>query len=216
MSWVLMVWPSSLYRFWSPLIANPSFLPQECPPVVVGDKVSETRWSLAAGCTRNHCVKGCGGLGRAQNKVVVGDGAAWIWNLAHDRWQGVTELLDFYHASEHLWGLGQAFHGEDEAATARWAKPLHHQLPHGGEEKVLDSIAALKTLTGEAGQVVAREQNYFASHAGRMNYRTLHRRGWPIGFGTVESACRQKQCRFKRPGQFWNPKGMRHLNALTN
>jgi hypothetical protein len=39
--------------------------------------------------------------------------------------------------------------------------------------------------------------------------------GWPIGSGTVESACRQRQCRFKRPGQFWTPKGMRHLSALT-
>jgi len=156
-----------------------------------------------------------GGLGRAQHKLVVGDGAPWIWNVAQDRWQGATELLDFYHASEHLWELGRALHGGDEAATAQWAEPLRHQLRHGGQKKALATIAALKVPRGEAGQVVAREQNYFASHAGRMNYRTLHRRGWPIGSGAVESTCRQKQCRFKRPGQFWTPKGMRHLGALT-
>jgi hypothetical protein len=156
-----------------------------------------------------------GGLGRAEAKLVVGDGAPWIWNVTHDRWQGATELLDFYHASEHLWSLGRALNGDDEVATARWVEPLRHQLRHGCERKVLTQIAALKVPKGEAGKVVVREQNYFASHAGRMNYRTIHRRGWPIGSGTVESACRQRQCRFKRPGQFWTPEGMRNLSALT-
>jgi len=156
-----------------------------------------------------------GGLGRARARLVVGDGAAWIWNVAQDRWKGSTELLDFYHASEHLWGLGRALNRDDEAATARWAEPLRHQLRHGSQKKVLATIAALKVPKGEAGKAVVREQNYFASHSGRMNYRTIHRRGWPIGSGAVESACRQRQCRFKRPGQFWTPAGMRHLSALT-
>jgi hypothetical protein len=156
-----------------------------------------------------------GGLGRARARLVVGDGAPWIWNVAQDRWQGSAELLDFYHASEHLWCLGRALNGDDEAATAQWAQPLRHQLRYGCEKKALAKIAALKVPKGEAGKVVVREQNYFASHSGRMNYRTIHRRGWPIGSGTVESACRQRQCRFKRPGQFWTPEGMRHLSSLT-
>jgi hypothetical protein len=47
-----------------------------------------------------------------------------------------------------------------------------------------------------------------------MNYQTVARRGWPIGSGAVESACRQKQCRFKRPGQFWTADSLRNLCAL--
>lgn len=70
-------------------------------------------------------------------------------------------------------------------------------------------IAALKVPKGEAGKLVRREQNYFAFHAG------IHRRGWPIGSGAGESACRQRQCCFKRSGQFWTHKGMRHLSALA-
>ena len=155
------------------------------------------------------------GLGRAQAKLVVGDGAPWIWNAAQDRWPGAQELLDFYHASEHLWDVGRALHGDQEVATAQWVQPRRHQLRHGREKQVLAEMAGLKVPHGEAGKVVLREQNYFASHAGRMNYRTIHRRGWPIGSGAVESACRQKQCRFKRPGQFWTSKGMRHLSSLT-
>ena len=156
-----------------------------------------------------------GGLARARAKLVVGDGAPWIWNLAQDRWAGATELLDFYHATQHLWDLGRALHGKDEAAAARWVEPRRHQLRHGREKQLLAEIARLKVPRGQAGKVVVREQNYMASHAGRMNYSTLHRRGWPIGSGAVESACRQRQCRFKRPGQFWTPEGMRHLSSLT-
>jgi hypothetical protein len=141
-----------------------------------------------------------GGLGRARAKLVVGDGAPWIWNLAQDRWAGATELLDFYHAAQHLWDLGQALHGKDQAAAAQWVEPRRHQLRHGQEKQLLAEIAGLKVPRGQAGKVVVREQNYMASHAGRMNYRTLHRRGRPIGSGAVESACRQRQCRFKRPG----------------
>lgn len=156
-----------------------------------------------------------GGLGRAQAKLVAGDGAPWIWNVVQDRWAGATEVLDFYHASQHLWELGRALHDDDEVATAQWVEPRRHQLRHGRAPQVLAEIAGLKGPRGAAGGVVQREQNYFATHAGRMNYQRLHRRGWPIGSGPVESACRQRQCRFKRPGQFWTPNGMRHLSALT-
>jgi hypothetical protein len=155
------------------------------------------------------------GLGRARARLVVADGAPWIWHLTQDRWAGATQLLDFYHASQHLWELGRALHGPDEAAVARWVEPRRHQLRHGREKQMLAEIAGLNAPQGEAGQVVQREQTYFATHAGRVNYQTIHRRGWPIGSGPVESACRQRQCRFKRPGQFWTAKGMRHLGALS-
>jgi len=155
-----------------------------------------------------------GGLGRAHAKLVVADGAPWIWNVAQDRWAGATEVLDFYHASQHLWDLGRALHGENEVATAKWVEPRRHQLRHGREKQVLAEIAGLKVPRGKAGGIVKREQNYFATHAGRVNYQTIHRRGWPIGSGPVESACRQRQCRFKRSGQFWTARGMRHLSAL--
>ena len=156
-----------------------------------------------------------GGLGRAQAKLVVADGAPWIWNVAQDRWTGATEVLDFYHASQHLWELGRALHDDAEIVTAQWVEPRRHQLRHGREQQVLAEIARLKVPRGAAGEVIKREQNYFATHAGRLNYQTIHRRGWPIGSGPVESACRQRQCRFKRPGQFWTAKGMCHLSALT-
>lgn len=154
------------------------------------------------------------GLGRSRDVLVVADGAPWIWNVAADRWRGATELLDFYHASQHLWVLGRALSGGDEARAAAWVEPRRHRLRHGQQRALLRELAALRAPRREAGKVVRREQGYFAAHAARLNYQALARRGWPIGSGAVESACRQRQCRFKRPGQFWTASGLRHLGAL--
>jgi hypothetical protein len=116
-----------------------------------------------------------GGLARAKESLVLGDGSAWIWNVKADRWKGARELLDFYHGSQHLWPLGRALKREEGAAG--WVEPRLHQLRHGKEKNVLEESARLKWLRGEAGQTVAEEQGYFARQAGRMNYDEIARRG---------------------------------------
>jgi hypothetical protein len=155
-----------------------------------------------------------GGLGRAQNTLFLGDGAPWIWNLKQDRWASAIELLDFYHASQHCWDVWRTMRGEADPQLSDWMDSRLHWLRHGKEKKVLREIAGLKR-GGESGKIIQREQGYFASHAQRMNYQQIARRGWPIGSGAVESACRQMQCRFKRPGQFWTQHGLRHLSAIN-
>ena len=154
------------------------------------------------------------GLGRAQQMLFLGDGAPWVWNLKNDRWKEAVGVLDFYHASEHLWDLGRALHGEKGSMLSQWVEPLRHQLRHGEENEALGQIARLTSGDDEAGKIIRREQNYFQIHAGRMNYQEIAQRGWPIGSGAVESACRQKQCRFKRCGQFWTKQGLANLCAL--
>jgi hypothetical protein len=155
-----------------------------------------------------------GGLGRAKAVLAVADGAPWIWNVVTDRWGQAQQLLDFYHASQHLWSLGEALHPKDEVARRAWVEARLHRLRHGSEKAVLREIGALPRWRGETGKVIRREANYFAEHAGRMNYETLAQRGWPVGSGAVESGCRSRQCRRKRPGQFWTRPGLRHLDAL--
>lgn len=152
------------------------------------------------------------GLGRAKWILVVGDGAAWIWNVCADRWAKAQELLDFYHASEHLWELGRALYGEDQAKP--WVEQGLHQLRHGQEDKFLAKLAALKVPRGKAGETVREQKNYFSNQAHRMNYQQTAQRGWPIGSGAVESACAGKQGRFKTRGQFWTKRGVRNLEAL--
>jgi hypothetical protein len=154
------------------------------------------------------------GLGRAPNILALADGADWCWRLIGQRWPGARQLLDFYHASQHLWETARALCGGDEERARAWVEPRLHQLRHGKEKQLLQQLGAWARPRGEAGQIVRRNQNYFATHAGRLNYVEVARRGWPIGSGAVESACRSRQTRFKRPGQFWTHSGLRHLSAL--
>jgi len=155
-----------------------------------------------------------GGLARAKEKLVLGDGIAWIWNLKANRWPDARELLDFWHGGQHLWAIGRACNAMDEAKAQPWVEKRLHQLRHGREQKVLAEISALRVLRGEVGQTVRKEKHYFAGHADRMNYKEIADRGWPIGSGPVESSCRQDQCRFKRPGQSWTHNGFGNLSAL--
>jgi hypothetical protein len=182
---------------------------------MIADK-TVVRWQGAAAelGRRLHWEALRGGLAEARATLVLGDGIPWIWHLKADRWPHALELLDFWHGGQHLWALGRAGHGGDEAAAQAWVEARLHRLRHGREKAVLKEIAGLKTPRGEAGETVRRERNYFASHAGRMQYQAMADQGWPIGSGPVESTCNQDQCRFKRPGQFWTPQGFRHLSAL--
>jgi len=154
------------------------------------------------------------GLGRARHSLAVGDGAPWIWHLIEQRWKDAHQVLDFYHASRHLHTLAEALHPADEPARQRWVDQQCHDLRHGKQKVVLQRIGRLAEEPILAADVIRREKNYFQSHNQRLNYQALSRRGWPIGSGSVESACAQRQCRFKRPGQFWTVDGLRNLNAL--
>jgi len=154
-----------------------------------------------------------GGLGRAKETLTLADGGKWIWHMVADRWPHARQLLDFYHGSEHLHELAQAYWGDENSAKI-WSDQRLHQLRHGKEKVVLAEIQELKAPRGQRGEIVRKAQHYFASQGGRMNYKEIADRGWPIGSGPAESACRQSQCRFKRPGQFWTEGGFSHLSAI--
>jgi hypothetical protein len=156
------------------------------------------------------------GLGQAAGALVIADGALWIWRLADDRWPQARQRLDFYHAVQHLVAIGRALYSEDKAQLAAWLKPLVRQLKHESSLKVIrqleEALAALPA--GAVAQTVAKEVAYFQEHQHRMDYRAGRRAGEPIGSGPVEATCRQSQCRFKRPGQFWSQRGDEALLCL--
>ena len=156
------------------------------------------------------------GLGRAAGALVIGDGAAWIWRLADDRFPQARQRLDFYHAVQHLAAVGRAIHGEDKEKYRTWLKPLGRQLKNESALKVIRQLeeALAQMPGGTAAQAVTREVAYFHEHEARMDYRAGRRAGEPIGSGPVEATCRQAQCRFKRPGQFWSKRGDEALLCL--
>jgi hypothetical protein len=156
------------------------------------------------------------GLGQAAGALVIGDGAVWLWRLADDRWPGARQRLDFYHAVEHLAAVGRALFGQDEDKFGAWLRPLVQQLKHNSAVKVVRQLEEVLAglSAGPKVQVVTREVNYFRAHQQRMDYRAALRAGEPIGSGPVEATCRQAQCRFKRPGQFWSRAGDEALLCL--
>jgi hypothetical protein len=158
------------------------------------------------------------GLARAKKVYVVMDGAVWLWNLAQDRFREAILVLDFQHASQHLWAVGHALHGEGTDGARAWTEPLLHQLRHGQEEKVIHTLEALlKPTPGRTRQsrkTLQTEVQYFQTHRDHIHYHQVDRQGGPIGSGSVESLCSQFQDRFKRTGQFWSKPGFRHLMAI--
>ena len=156
------------------------------------------------------------GLGQAAGALVIADGAAWIWRLADDRFKDAHQRLDFYHAVQHLAAVGRALFGEDQDKLKAWLRPLVRQLKNQSSLKVVNQLEEILSQlpAGAAAEVVGKEVNYFHQHATRMDYGAGRKRGEPIGSGAVESTCRQAQCRFKRPGQFWTQKGDEALLCL--
>jgi hypothetical protein len=156
------------------------------------------------------------GLGQAAGALIIADGALWIWRLADDRWPQARQRLDFYHAVQHLAAVGRALFGEDKAKLTVWLKPLVRELKSHSSLKVIRQLEEVLAATpeGSAAQAVAKEVSYFHEHQHRMDYRAGRRAGEPIGSGPVEATCRQTQCRFKRPGQFWSQAGDEALMCL--
>jgi hypothetical protein len=158
------------------------------------------------------------GLGQAPRVYVVADGGVWIWNIVADRFAAATGVLDFYHASQHLWELAHALHPENEAGARAWVQPLLHQLRHGGEADVLQTLQNLPAWCAQREQLlpplVAKETNYFENHREHIHYETRAAEGCPVGSRAMESLCGQLQGRFKRGGQFWTEPGRRRLMAL--
>lgn len=156
------------------------------------------------------------GLGQAASALIIADGAVWIWRLADDRFPHAKQRLDFYHAVQHLASVGRALFGEDKEKYRTWLKPLIRQLKNQSAIKVIRQLEELlaQMPRGMEAQVVAKEVAYFHEHAARMDYRAGRRAGEPIGSGPVEATCRQTQCRFKRPGQFWSKEGDEALLCL--
>jgi hypothetical protein len=157
------------------------------------------------------------GAGRARLRpvVVLGDGAAWIWHLAAEHFGERTEIVDFYHASEHLWALAHVLYGPGTAAATAWATTRLKLLREEGGAALLPTLRGLRPPSAEAQEVLRRERGYFRTHVARMAYPTFVAQGLPIGSGAVESAAKHLvQLRLKRPGARWSPAGAGALLTL--
>jgi hypothetical protein len=149
---------------------------------------------------------------------LLGDGAAWIWNLGEDHFGHRIDTLDYYHACEHLWTAARALFGPASAETTAWATQQCGTLLRQGPRPVQLALAQAQRRrrpTGEARGTVVRERAYLRTHAARMDYPTLRLLGLLIGSGAIESSAKHLvQIRLKRPGQRWSEAGADAVLAL--
>ena len=152
--------------------------------------------------------------GEAAGEVaVLGDGAAWIWNLASEHFPGAVQIVDWFHASERVWELGRVLYGSETAQTELWVSQQLARLA-AGEAASLAAEWQELPCRGEAALVRDAQVTYFTNQAERMAYAQYRAAGWDIGSGMIESACKrligQRQ---KGPGMRWSEPG---AQAVTN
>ncbi len=153
------------------------------------------------------------GLAVLRELGLYGDGAAWIWNLADERFDVRVEIVDPFHVYEHLHTIARAVFGDTPAATA-WVDRRKAELMTAGVAPVLAALR-IKAPTTEAASVLRRERRYFATNAERMDYPTLRLDGLPLGSGPIESAADHLvQRRMKRAGMRWSTTGGDAMLAL--
>src|SRR5262249_30019642 len=92
------------------------------------------------------------GLGRANEVLIVADGAVWIWNLADDRFAGARQRVDFYHVSQHLWSVAHSLHPDDPSVARAWVEPLLEKLKADGSCEVITELEQLRERVEEAAR----------------------------------------------------------------
>lgn len=146
--------------------------------------------------------------------VIVGDGAEWIWNRATLLVRR-CEILDFWHALEHAWGVARLLYGEESQRAGRWVHPIAEELRAGQVQEVIARLQRLRPKTPELREKLQGLIAYYSEHRGRMHYDEYLRLGYGIGSGAVESAHKQVvQARFRQAGMRWSEAGARRLLAL--
>ncbi|HEY7064606.1 MAG TPA: ISKra4 family transposase [Chloroflexota bacterium] len=155
------------------------------------------------------------GLAVLRDVLVLGDGARWIWTLAAEHFGARREVVDFYHASEHLWTVARLLESAGTAVAAEWGAARCHELRHDGVDPVRTALRAARATTADGRKLLRRERAYFRTNAARMDYPAAKADGLPIGSGAVESLARHLvQLRMKRPGARWSRAGAQAIVTL--
>ena len=154
------------------------------------------------------------GWARAEKKVVLGDGAEWIWNQASLHFPDAIQIVDLYHAREHLWSLGAKLYPHDSPAQKRWVMVRKDKLDEGKIERLVALLRLQATSHPELAEDLRTEANYFEDNKERMRYPKFRKQGLFVGSGVIEAGCKTVLGRLKRSGMFWTVRGANAIIAL--
>jgi hypothetical protein len=155
------------------------------------------------------------GWNRAQKKVVMGDGAEWIWNLTELHFPGALQIVDIYHARQHLWNVARLLYPGDEGGQKRWILRHQPKLDGGQIDKLVSYLRSLVPTSPEWAETLRREADYFQRNAARMRYPAFREQHLFIGSGVIEAGCKTViGSRLKQSGMFWTVRGANAIIAL--
>jgi hypothetical protein len=163
------------------------------------------------------------GLRQAEVVIGMGDGGNFIDPLLEREFRLNARIIDWCHASEHLWDCAKAAFGTDTPEAAMWGERTEALLWDG---RLPEVIAALQEESHRLGdpresdpkehprRVLRQNVGYFTKHQDHMKYPDYRRNGWPIGSGVTEAAVKQFNKRVKGTEQFWSERGIETILTL--
>jgi hypothetical protein len=156
------------------------------------------------------------GWNRAKKKVVVADGAEWCWNQASLHFPGAIQIVDLYHARQHLWELVRKLYPGDQLRQKAWMKVHQKRLLDKGKiEKLVLALRSLESTNAEVLEKIRTEADYFERNADRMRYPKFRRQHLFVGSGVIEAGCKTViGSRLKQSGMFWTVRGANAIIAL--
>jgi hypothetical protein len=151
------------------------------------------------------------GFATAACQVAIGDGAAWLWNIVDECFPNAIQILDKFHAKQHVHEVGKAVFGADSDLGHEWIKQRCAQLDAGQIDVLIEAIEA-KSSRSDVARTCA---GYFRNHRHRMDYPTFEAMGLCVGSGVVEAGCKTAiGARMKRAGMRWSERGANAIAAL--
>ncbi len=155
------------------------------------------------------------GWSRALKKVIMGDGAEWIWNLADLHFPGAIQIVDLFHARQHLWEIARLLYPEADAHQRLWILRHQPKLDGGKIEKLVGYLRSLQASSPETIEALRKPADYFARNAERMRYPEFRRQHLFVGSGVIEAGCKTViGGRLKQSGMFWTARGANAIIAL--
>lgn len=155
------------------------------------------------------------GVARAAQVIVLGDGAVWIWGIAAEHFPGALQIVDLYHAREHLADLGKLLYGPASTDAKDWAAARCKQLDAGEVEAMVMVMRRLRPREEQVAEAVRKAIEYFQTNAERMRYARFRSQGLFVGSGVVEAGCKTIiGHRLKQSGMRWTVRGANAIIAL--
>jgi hypothetical protein len=149
---------------------------------------------------------------KASNRMVIGDGADWIWNIAETDYPGAAQINDWYHASQHVHAAARLLFTEQSAEYDNWVDAQKSVL-YAGLTTVLAQEIRQRASTAKLQhrQALLTEAEYFSTRTERMQYQDFRNAGFPIGSGVIEGYAKTTKQRFSGPGMRWSRAGITNL-----